>query len=66
MNGEVVIRLNGKLQGQVKFYLIEKTQIKGANPGETGKEDPDTKVDIAKMSYEELAAYMTENPDAEV
>ncbi|MBS5822413.1 MAG: phage scaffolding protein [Clostridium argentinense] len=44
----------------------KKTKIKGANPGETGKEDPDTKVDISKMSYEELAAYLDENPDAEI
>ena len=44
----------------------KKTKIKGANPGETGKEDPDTKVDVSKMSYEELAAYLEENPDAEI
>jgi hypothetical protein len=44
----------------------KKTQIKGAKPGETGKEKPDGKVDISKMSYEELAAYMEENPDAEI
>ena len=60
-----------KLQGEsgrpTKFLLTHKQRhIKGAKPGETGKEDPDTKVDIAKMSYEELTAYMTENPDAEV
>lgn len=44
----------------------KKTKIKGANPGETGKEDPDIKVDVSKMSYEELAAYLDENPDAEI
>lgn len=44
----------------------KKTQIKGAKPGETGKEDPDTKVDVSKMTYEELAAYMEANPDAEI
>lgn len=44
----------------------KKTQMKGAKPGETGKEDPDTKVDVSKMSYEELAAYMEANPDAEI
>lgn len=44
----------------------KKTKIKGAAPGETGKEDPDTKVDVSKMSYEELAAYLEENPDAEI
>lgn len=44
----------------------KKTKIKGAAPGETGKEDPDTKVDVSKMSYEELAAYIEANPDAEI
>lgn len=44
----------------------KKTKIKGAKPGETGKEEPDGKVDVTKMSYEELAAYMAENPDAEI
>lgn len=60
-----------KLQGaeDSKFLFdteTKKTKVKGAEPGETGKEDPDTKVDITKMSYEELAAYMAENPDAEI
>lgn len=44
----------------------KKTKIKGAEPGETGNEDPDTKVDVSKMNYEELAAYLAENPDAEI
>ncbi|MPM98023.1 hypothetical protein SDC9_145204 [bioreactor metagenome] len=64
--------LEEQLQSIIKSddYLFDtttkKTQIKGAKPGETGKEDPDGKVDITKMSYEELAAYMAENPDAEL
>lgn len=44
----------------------KKTKMKGAAPGETGKEDPDDKVDLSKMSYEEMAAYLAENPDAEI
>lgn len=44
----------------------KQTKLKGAVPGETGKENPDGKVDVTKMSYEELAAYMEENPDAEI
>lgn len=44
----------------------KKTKIKGAEPGEAGKEDPDNKVDVSKMNYEELAAYLAENPDAEI
>ena len=60
-----------KLQGaeDSKFLFdteTKKTKVKGAEPGETGNEDPDTKVDITKMSYEELAAYMAENHDAEI
>ncbi len=49
-------------------YLFEadskQTKIKGASPAETGKEEPDTKVDTSKMTYEEIAAYMEANPDA--
>lgn len=44
----------------------KKTKFKGASPGEPGNEDPDKKIDVTKMSYEELAAYMAENPDAEI
>ena len=44
----------------------KKTQVKGAKPGETGKEDVDGKVDVSKMTYSELAAYMAENPDAKI
>ena len=51
-------------------YLFEakesKTKVKGAKPGETGKEDGDGKVDVSKMTYSELAAYMAENPDAKI
>lgn len=42
---------------------VKKTKFKGTNPGETGKEDLDDRVDTSKMNYEELAAYMTENPE---
>ncbi len=49
-------------------YLFDtttkKTQVKGAKPGETGKEDGDGKVDTSKMTYSELLAYKAENPDA--
>lgn len=64
--------LDDQLQAIIKSdsYLFDtttkKTQIKGAKPGETGKEEPDTKVDVSKMNYEELAAYLAENPDAEI
>jgi len=44
----------------------KKTKVKGAEPGESGKEDGDEKVDTSKMTYSELAAYMAENPDAKI
>ena len=56
-----------KLQGaeDSKFMFDagpKKPQFKGAAPAETGKEEPDDRVDTSKMTYEELAAYMEENP----
>ena len=46
------------------FTAEAKPKMKGAAPGETGNEEPDGNVDTSKMSYEELAAYMEQNPDA--
>lgn len=51
-------------------YLFDtetkKTQVKGAKPGESGNEPGDGKVDISKMTYSELVAYMAENPDVKI
>lgn len=51
-------------------YLFDivatKPQVKGAKPGESGNEDGDHKVDTSKMTYSELAAYMSENPDVKI
>lgn len=60
-----------KLQGaeDSKFLFdtqAKKTKMKGAEPGDPGKEDPDKKVDTSKMTYDELCAYLEENPDAEL
>ena len=41
-------------------------QFKGAEPGETGKEEPDDKVDLSKMTYEERDAYLEEHPEVEI
>lgn len=43
-----------------------KPKMKGAKAGEQGAEDDDQKVDTSKMSYEELCAYLAENPDAKL
>lgn len=42
------------------------TRVKGAAPGESGNEEGDKGVDVSKMTYSELAAYMAENPDAKI
>lgn len=42
------------------------TKVKGAVPGETGKDDGNGKVDTSKMTYSELVAYMAENPDVTI
>ena len=59
-------KLQGAEDSKFLFDAGQKKQIKGAAPGETGTEGPDGKVDISKMTYEELAAYMAENPEAKI
>jgi len=44
----------------------QKPNVKGAKPADVGVKTPDGKVDFTKMSYEELAAYMEANPNAEI
>lgn len=51
-------------------YLFEDKQssrkFKGFQPGASGDTRPDTNVDMSKMSYEELTAYMESNPEEQV
>ena len=50
-------------------YLFEtkvSKKVKGAEPGESGNEDGDKGVDTSKMTYSELAAYLAENPEANI
>ena len=52
-----------------KFLFDTETkqkQFKGAEPGETGKEEPDDKVDLSKMTYDERNAYLEEHPEVEI
>jgi hypothetical protein len=44
----------------------KKTKVKGATPGESGNDEGDGKIDTSKMTYSELAAYLAENPDANI
>ena len=70
---------DGKLTGleeQIKAvqksdaYMFEAKEqanqnFKGFQPGASGDTKPSIKVDMAKMSYEELANYIENNPNAE-
>ncbi len=47
------------------FAEKQKNHFRGFQPGASGDKKPGTKVDMSKMSYEELAAYIENNPDAE-
>lgn len=47
------------------FQTKQQNQFKGYQPGASGDNKPDTKVDMSKMTYEELAAYIENNPDTE-
>ena len=45
------------------FDASAKPKMKGAKTGENGAEDGDGKPDLSKMSYDELCAYLADNPD---
>lgn len=47
-------------------FLFGSSTMKGAKTGESGNEDGDKGVDISKMTYSELAAYMAEHPEAQI
>lgn len=67
MLAEQIKKLQSAEDSKFLFETESKhTKIKGASPAETGVESPDSKVDTSKMSYEELCAYMEQNPEAVV
>lgn len=45
------------------FDSVTKPNFKGAKTGEHGPENGDEGVDMSKMTYDELCAYLNENPD---
>ena len=47
------------------FAEKQKVNFRGFQPGASGDVKPDARVDMSKMSYEELAAYIENNPEAE-
>lgn len=74
---KVKLEEDGKLSGwddQIKalqksdaylFNAKHQNNFRGFQPGASGEVRPDTNVDMSKMTYEELAAYMENNPDAQ-
>lgn len=48
------------------FNVSAAPKLKGAKTGENGLEDGDKGVDTSKMTYDELCAYLSENPDAQL
>jgi len=46
------------------FDASTKPKMKGAKSGENGVDDGDGKPDLSKMSYDELCAYLAENPES--
>lgn len=56
------------VQKSDSYLFTEKQQkqnFKGFQPGASGNVKPGTKVNMSKMTYEELANYIDQNPDAE-
>ena len=43
-----------------------KPKMKGAKVGENGSDDEKDEKDVSKMSYDELCAYLADNPDAKL
>lgn len=61
---EQIKKLQGAEDSKFMFNEVKKAKFKGTKPGDPGKNDPETKVDLKDMTYEEVCAYMEENPDA--
>ncbi len=73
---KVKLEEDGKLTGwddQIKavqksdnyLFNLQKNNFRGFQPGASGDGKPGTKVDMSKMTYDELAAYIEANPDTE-
>ena len=63
---EQIKKLQGAEDSKFLFDEVKKPTMKGASPAATGVEEPDTKVDVSGMTYEEMAAYMEANPGVQI
>ena len=59
-------KLQGAEDSKFMFDTETKRQIKGATLADSGVEAPDGKVDMSKLPYDELCAYLANNPDVAV
>lgn len=63
-------QIENLIKGDDTKFLFDVAQqkqqqtFKGFQPGASAQQKPGTEVDMSKMTYEELAAYMESNPDA--
>ena len=48
------------------FKEEKKAKLKGTNPSKNTSGGKDDGVDLSKMTYEEIAKYLEENPDVEL
>ena len=49
-----------------KFLFNATRIVKGANPGASGNDPGEHRVDTSKLTYSEMVAYMAEHPDAKI
>ena len=69
LDGENFIGLDEQINGlkERKDYLFNKEETITTGFGESGRQKVDEdKLDFSKMSYDEIAKYLEQNPDAEI
>lgn len=65
-------QIENLVKGDDTKFLFEESkqqtqqQFKGFQPGSSTQQKPGAEVDTSKMTYDELCAYLAENPDAKL
>lgn len=59
-------QLTALQQSDGYMFKNQQQKFKGFQPGASGDQKPGTVVDTSKMSYDELCAYLADNPNAEL
>lgn len=62
-------QIDALIKDESSSFLFEKETkktFKGTQPGQSGDEGNDGKVDTSKMTYSELAQYLVEHPEAKI